>query len=258
MSSVSRSVQVFFFTAILLIVLVVGIQPVAAAADGNVQVYVEPSNVVATACVDQHCQVTSESSEGQAAEFNGIDSNSWHTVTVKATGYQDYSQTFYLTPGTQVIDAVLYPVPTPTPAPIGNLEITVSPKGGTACIDGTQCQNLPLDVNADGIFDFYSLAGNSYHTLTINQNGYQPYSASIYVNGGIDNGESVTLVPLTQVAPPSTTVQVTAAPMNAGTPIPVTSPANPVPQTTKAGLSPITTLGALGICCVAILIWKKE
>ncbi|MGB8308936.1 MAG: hypothetical protein WCE65_03775, partial [Methanoregula sp.] len=91
----------------------------------------------------------------------------------------------------------------------------------------------------------------SYHTLTINQNGYQPYSSSIYVNGGIDNGESVTLVPLAQVS-------AAPAPTNAGTPVPVASPANPVTQTTKGGLSPITTLGALAIFGVAIISMKKE
>jgi len=189
--------------------LIIGIPPVAAATDGGVQFYIEPSNLAATACVDQHCQVTTLSSEGQEAAFTGLDSNAWHTVTVKADGYQDYSQTFYLTPGTQVIEVTLQPVPTPTPVPTGSLEITVSPKGGTACIDGTQCQNLPLDLSADGVFEFYSLAGNTYHTLTITQSGYQPYTDSIYINAGMVNGESVTLVPQVTTATPA--VQVTVA-----------------------------------------------
>jgi hypothetical protein len=249
----SGSVRIVFIAVILLIVLMVGIPPVAAAADGGVQFYVEPSTVTATACVDQHCQVTIASSEGGDATFNGLDSNAWHTATVKAAGYQDYTQTFYLTPGTQVIDVTLQPVPTPTPVPTGNLEIEVSPKGGTACIDGTQCQNLPYDPNAGGVFDFYSLAGNSYHTLTITLAGYQPYTDTVYVNGGIDNGESVTLVPLAQAATSSASVQVTVA----STPVPTAIPTNTVPQTTKAGLSGALSLGALGICGAVFLARKK-
>jgi len=247
----SGSVRFGLIAVMLICILLIGIPPVAASADGNIQVYVEPSSVVATACVDQHCQVTSMTAEGQGATFSGFDSNTWHTVTVKADGYQDYSQTFYLTYGTQVIDATLQPVPTPTPVPTGSLEITVSPKGGTACIDGIQCQNLPLDLSADGVFEFYSLSGNTYHTLTITQSGYQPYTDSIYINAGMVNGESVTLVP--QVATASPVVQVTTA----STPVPAVTPATTVPQTTKAGLPAALSLGALGICGALFLARKN-
>ncbi|MFZ0005268.1 MAG: hypothetical protein WCC86_08075 [Methanoregula sp.] len=49
------------------------------------------------------------------------------------------------------------------------------------------------------------------------------------MNGGIDNGESVTLVHLAQIAAPSVSAQVTTAPAptNAGKPVPVASPLNP-------------------------------
>lgn len=257
MPSLSESVRSVFIAALLLCILIIGIPPVAAAADGGVQFYVLPSTVTATTCVDQHCQVTTSSSDGGAATFNGLDSNTWHTVTVKAAGYQDYSQTFYLSSDTtQVIDVTLQPVPTPTPVPTGNLEITVSPKGGTACIDGTQCQNLPLDLSADGIFEFYSLAGNSYHTLTITQSGYQPYTDSIYVNAGMVNGESVTLVPQSAAASPVAQITAASAP-SAGTPVPAATPANAAPQTTKAGLPSALSLGAIGICGAIFLARKN-
>jgi len=258
MPSFSGTLRCVLIAALFLGILLTAIPPVAAAADGNIQVYLEPSNVIATACVDQHCQNTAMTAEGEGATFTGFDSNAWHTLTIKADGYLDYSSTFYLTPGTQVIDAYLDPVPTPTPVPNGNLEIEVSPKGGTACIDNAQCQRLDFDPNADGVFDFYSLAGNSYHTLAITLPGYQPYTESIYVNAGIDNGESVKLTPLAQGAA-SSSLQATAAsnPAGAGTPVSTAPATTAVPQTTKTGLSASVPFVALGIVGAVFLARKR-
>jgi len=210
--------RLFLSLGIFLVIFAFGIPPAAAAANANIQLYIEPSNAVATACVDNHCQITSMFPEGEGASFTGLDSNSYHTVTVTLDGYQMYSQTIYLTTGTQVVDAVLQPVPTPTPVAPGNLEIEENPKGGTACIDGTQCQNLPFDQNAGGVFDFYSLAGNTYHTLTISLNGYQSYSESIFVDTGGNDEEAVTLVPAapTQNLPSTGQLTVHSIPPGAG------------------------------------------
>ena len=201
--------RLFLSVGIFLVILTLGIPPAAAAANANIQLYIEPSTAVATACVDNHCQLTSMFPEGEGATFSGLDSNSYHTVTVTLDGYQRYYQSVYLTAGTQVIDAVLQPVPTPTPVATGNLEIEENPKGGTACIDGTQCQTLPFDPNAGGVFDFTGLSGNTYHYLTINLNGYKPYAESILVDAGGNDEEAVTLLAVAPTPNVPTTGQLT-------------------------------------------------
>lgn len=106
-----------------------------------------------------------------------------YRVTVSKDGYRPSTTTLYVQPH---IIAETHPqlqVAAPDP---GTLDISITPYGGTVCIDGGQCETYPFDGSGELSRQVRDLAGDQYHTVTVSLNGYRPYSEDVWVPAGGD------------------------------------------------------------------------
>jgi len=104
-----------------------------------------------------------------------------YRVTVTKDGYLPYTTTLYVSPH---IIAETNPVLQPDIPATGTLELRITPYGGTVCVDGGQCQTYDMDYNGELNSQIQDLAGNQYHTVTVNIPGYRPFSQDVWVPAG--------------------------------------------------------------------------
>jgi hypothetical protein len=104
-----------------------------------------------------------------------------YQITVTKAGYRPYSTTLYVNPHIYAETHPELQVDTPNP---GNLDITITPYGGTVCIDGGQCETYPLDLNGELSRQVRDLAGDQYHTVSVVMSGYRPFSQDVWVPAG--------------------------------------------------------------------------
>jgi hypothetical protein len=174
----------------------VNLQPVLVSM-GSIEVHSTPYG--ATACIDGgDCQQTT-------ASFTNLAGNSYHSLTISATGYQTYFDNVFVTARqTSVVDATLQPVQPAT----GIVQVFITPGGGTVCLDN-QCEQNVGTPGASGSHQFANIPANGYHTVTVTANGYQRYITEIYVQPGQLNELTISLQPL---ASPTGTLQVYVTP----------------------------------------------
>jgi hypothetical protein len=208
-------------------------------ATGRVQVYITPGG--GTICLDGgQCQAGVGTAAGTGSyQYGGVPADSYHTITVEEDGYEPFTTEIYVQPDqASEVNANLQPVTSPT----GNIQVTITPGGGTVCVDGAWCDANVGTGDAIGSTQFTSVLANTPHTITVITDGYQPYSTQASVSPGQTVEVNAVLVPVALV---------TTSP-----PEPV--PATTVPSTTKAGLSGIVALAASGICSAAVLCRKRR
>ncbi|MDD1719699.1 MAG: PEGA domain-containing protein, partial [Methanoregulaceae archaeon] len=66
------------------------------------------------------------------------------------------------------------PIPTPMPVP-GYVDVSSSPAGAVAVLDGTERKNTPATFMA---------SSDTYHSVEVVMSGYQPYADIVYVTSG--------------------------------------------------------------------------
>ncbi len=100
-----------------------------------------------------------------------------YTITLKYTGYQDWSQTISVRSGDTIhVSPSFTSKPTPTPTPtIGSISISSSPSGASIDLDGSYQGITPMTIE--------SIEVGSY-TITLEYSGYQNWSQTIYVVAG--------------------------------------------------------------------------
>ena len=84
----------------------------------------------------------------------------------------------------------------------GNIKLyVIPPSNANACIDGV-CQVTGIS-SSGGMASFEGLTGDSHHELTVNLEGYLPYTENVYVVPGETKVVTVTMQPIkvTQVPP---------------------------------------------------------
>ncbi|WP_321504386.1 carboxypeptidase-like regulatory domain-containing protein [uncultured Methanoregula sp.] len=113
-----------------------------------------------------------------------------YQITVTKGGYRPYTTTLYVNP--HIIAETHPTLPADVPDP-GTIDISVSPYGGTVCIDGGQCETYPLDTTSELSRQVQGLAGDQYHTVTVTLNGYRPFSQDVWVPAGNTGRVRVTL-----------------------------------------------------------------
>jgi len=135
-----------------------------------------------------------------------------YTVTVKKSGYQDYSATASIQAGKNVqMNAALQPA-SQAPA-FASVQIVSSPSGANVYVNGAYIGITPLSSQK---------VNPGTYTVEIRMDGYTPYTTT----GQVIAGQNIQL--------------------NAAlAPVPVATP------TTKAGADPFVLVVALGILCIA-------
>jgi hypothetical protein len=157
---------------------------------GRITIYSTPSG--AQACIDgTTCDTT-------PATFP-VDGNAWHTVTITASGFLQWSDSLYVVSDqTSVVNAVLDQNPSTT-----GIQVYVTPGGGTVCLDYSQCTQNVGSAGTTGSTQFTGMSAG-YHTISVNSlAGYQDYSTSVYVNAG--SFTTVTINLLTSTVTPTVT-----------------------------------------------------
>jgi hypothetical protein len=104
-----------------------------------------------------------------------------YQIIVTKAGYRPYSTTLYVSPHIYAETHPELQIDMPDP---GNLDISITPSGGTICIDGGQCETYPLDTGGELSRQVRNLAGDQYHTVTVVLNGYRPFSQDVWVPAG--------------------------------------------------------------------------
>ena len=123
----------------------------------------------------------------------------YHTLLLRHTDYQDYTQSVYVPAGqTVTVNAVLSQVvPGPTPDATGQIVIASSPSGAEVYLDNVYKGVTPVTLS--------DIAAGS-HTLTLSLTGYQDSVQTVTVNGGESTPVAVTLseaAPATTKSPPA-------------------------------------------------------
>jgi hypothetical protein len=214
-----------------------------------------------TVCLDTsqcHANVGTLSSSG-STQFTGV-SEGYHTITVESpAGYLDYYTPVYVNLAkityvtitlNPLISPVTYPTPVVTPAVTGTgtVRVYVDKSGSTVCLDTVNCR---MNVGGTagpgtGTTLFTNVTADYVHSISIDADGYKPYSTQVSVGKDLINTVDVSLQPLA--------VATTAAP----TPTPATLiPGTPTLLPTRAGLDAVPVLGALVLCGAFFLFRNK-
>jgi hypothetical protein len=127
-----------------------------------------------------------------------------HTITIRMTDYQDYTQTVYVGGGKIVtINAQLTPVaPGPVADTTGQISVTATPPGADVFLDNVFKGVSPLTL---------SDIPQGSHTLTVKLNGYTDATQMVTVNGG--QTTPVTLALAETAAPTATKTPLTVIPV---------------------------------------------
>ncbi len=143
-----------------------------------------------------------------------------YTVLLKKSGYQDYTTTVKIVAGQTAQVAATLQASGTQPAGTASAEIMSTPGGADVYINNIYKGVTPLNLQN------FPIDSTQSYTVTIKMEGYTPYTTS----GKISPGQSV---------------QINAA----------LSPVAPVPT---QPLNPLSVLSALGICCVAVFLFRRK
>ncbi len=172
-------------------------QPIPASTTGSISVSSSPSG--ASIFLDENYNGTTPMT------IESIEAGS-HTITLKYSGYQNWSQNIHVVAGQTIpILAALTPQPTPA-STTGSISLSSSPSGASIFLDGNYVATTPMTIE--------SIEAGS-HTITLKYSGYQNWSQNIYVVAGqtIPISAALTLQP----TPASTTgsISVSSSPSGA-------------------------------------------
>ena len=143
-----------------------------------------------------------------------------YTVLLKKSGYQDYTSTVKIVAGQTAQVAATLQASGTQPAGTASAEILSTPGGADVYVNNIYKGVTPLNLQN------FPIDSTQSYTVTIKMEGYTPYTTS----GKISPGQSV---------------QINAA----------LSPVAPVPT---QPLNPFSVLSALGICCVAVFLFRRK
>jgi hypothetical protein len=113
--------------------------------------------------------------------LSDIPANVNYQIIVTKGGYRPYVTTLYVNPHIYAETHPTLQVDMPDP---GRLDLSITPYGGTVCVDGSQCETYDMDYNGELSRQVQNLAGNQYHTVTVFMNGYRPFSQDVWVPAG--------------------------------------------------------------------------
>ena len=143
-----------------------------------------------------------------------------YTVLLKKSGYNDYTSTVKIVAGQTAQVAATLQTSGTQPAGTASAEIMSTPEGADVYINNIYKGVSPLNLQN------FPIDSTQSYTVTIKLEGYTPYTTA----GKISPGQSV---------------QINAA----------LSPVAPVPT---QPISPLSVLSALGICCVAVFLFRRK
>jgi len=188
--------------ALAIVVLVLLVVPSLALAPppGRIVVYSTPTG--ALACIDnKDCDTT-------GATFT-VEGNTWHKVVVTEIGYLEWTENVYVTSDqTSMVTAYLDLDPDAT-----GIRVSVTPGGGTVCLDNSQCQ-----VNATGrtMITLFKGVSPGFHTISVESpSGYADTMELVQVTLGKITDVSIGLEP--SVIPATTATTATPATPATGT-----------------------------------------
>jgi hypothetical protein len=111
-----------------------------------------------------------------------------HTVTLKKSGYKDYSQTATVTSAqTSYLSVTLSPVMSPTS---GDIDVSSTPSGASVYLNG----EYKGETRASGPLYITGVSPGSY-TLVMKKSGYLDYTTATQVDAGSTAQVSAALVP---------------------------------------------------------------
>ena len=242
------------FVSIVLVTLM--LITVSAAADtGSIGVRSTPDH--ADVYIDGKLLCTGCTEKYNSQFFKGI-SVGYHTVTVKKSGYVDWSKIVYVSKagGFAFSSANLEPVSAETPAQIATPDASSIPihTGDTGSI-GVRSTPDHADVYIDGKLlctgctekynsQFFKGISVGYHTVTVKKSGYVDWSKIVYVSkaGGFAFS-SANLEPVSAETPAPTITAVPSTPTPTPTPTPTLTPIHtptPLPTPTPVVIPPVT------------------
>ena len=135
-----------------------------------------------------------------------------YTITLKKTGYNEYSKIITIQAGRDVRTTALL-VPSDQPPSTASAQVLSTPGGAEVWVNGQFMGDTPLT---------FQKVPEGQYTIEIRMNGYAPYTTTGQVNAGQNLQLTATLVPLPSATP-----------------------------TKKAGSSPSMVIAAIGILCLA-------
>jgi hypothetical protein len=228
---------------VFLLFLLLPLVATAAAAAGSMQINVHPGG--GTVCLATDCKANPVTADGVGSViFENVETGRYYMVNVYGVdGYKPYLKQFYLDPlnPTFTRDISLEPVATAS-AGTGSVVVYVTPDGGKVCLD-RMCEVSSGDGRGSWNVEFTDITANTYHTLSVTNEGYETWTSQVRLLPGQVNTMSVTLKPL---VPGSTPVPATA-----------TTSLVPSPKPTSANLPGIVAFLSVGICW-AVLAMKRS
>jgi len=179
---------------LLVLLLLLAVPVLAEVPPGRITVYASPSG--ARACIDNKvCDIT-------PSTF-AVEGNAWHMVVVTEKGYRDWTLALYVTTDqTSRVDAYLDLNPNATA-----IRVTVSPGGGTVCLDNGRCRSDAGTVSTNGT-TLYTGVSPGYHTISVESPaGYKDTQKLVQVELGEITEVGIVLEPV--IAPVTTTTRAT-------------------------------------------------
>jgi hypothetical protein len=187
-------------TIILAAVLLLLILPATAVVpSGRISVHSTPE--AANVCIDNNnCDIT-------PAIFT-VEGNAWHVVLVTATGYQDWTESVYVT-SDQLSDVNAY---LDQDLASTGIQVSVTPGGGTICLDNGQCRENVGTIYGTGSTLFTGVSPG-YHTISVESPaGYMDTTNLVQVNQGKITNVNIALEVITGTPPPTKTPTPNLAP----------------------------------------------
>jgi hypothetical protein len=226
----------------LFLALLLCLSATAAAATGTIILNVHPGG--GTVCLGTDCRENPVTGDGVGTvTFDARETDRYYMVNVYGVeGYKPYLKQIYLDPldTTLVRDIVLEAVAT-APAGTGSVSVLITPDGGRVCLD-RMCEISRGDRSGSWSVEFTEVSANTYHTLTITNDGYETYSTQVRLLPGQASTMSITLQPLRAGSTPQ--------PVQSAHP-------TPVPEPTRAAHSGLIALAAAGLCGW-IVAWQRR
>jgi hypothetical protein len=201
--------------------------------------------------------------------YTGV-SPGYHTISIESPpGYLDTMKLVQVNLGkiTEVNITLDVVVATPAATKIpsdatGMVRVYVNRIGSTVCLDNARCVYNTGGNSGPGTGTtfFDNVRVNETHIVTVAADGYEPYSALVFVDKDLIARVDVSLVPVTgttvTTVPP--TVPATAPPV-VTTVTMITGASSPVrPVQTKSPLDAVPVLGAVVVCGAVFLIRKNR
>ncbi len=139
------------------------------------------------------------------AKFDNLSGNRYHVLTIKRSGIVLWHDNVLVLPGaTTEVHEDIQPYQPAT----ARIKFNATPAGGLFCMDADHCW---FGQGTWGNPEF-SVQVNQYHTVTIEYEGYRPFSTEIYAEPNPSDQVEEVRVDLQPVTIPVGTIQVNTAP----------------------------------------------